>query len=147
MKKTPIKIFIIFSLILILLACMPFPVSYPITGHDLRENPHGMVEFSVNEDYLTVYRRIMLASKACYGAKPFRVDGEFFQDKNAAEITIASIIIVYIAAIHISIRATSNNVTSISTYYAPGLSNEWKAAADDTKQWANGNANACQRKP
>lgn len=140
MNKTPAKLFITVSLILILYGC----ASYPITGHDLRDNPHGIIEFSVNEDYLTVYGRILQASKACYGAKPFRVDGELFQNKNAAEITIASINIVYIAALYIYLRATSDNVTTISTYYAPGLNNEWKTAAQHTKQWASGNTSICR---
>ena len=140
MKKIPTRTFIIFYLTLILLGC----VSYPITGHDLRDDPHGTIEFSVNDDYLTVYKRIMLASTTCYGATPFRVDGEFFKDKNTAEITIASINIVYIAALYISIKATSNNDANINTYYAPGLNNEWEAAAELTKKWANGNTDVCR---
>jgi hypothetical protein len=140
MKNTTTGIFIIFYLSLILPGC----ASYPITGYDLRDNPHGKVEFSANEDYLTVYRRIMLASVACYGDKPFRVDGKLLKEKNAAEITIASINIVYIAALYISIKAASNNTTSVITYYAPGLNNEWEAVAEHTKQWAKGNTDGCR---
>ena len=103
-----------------------------------------MIEFSANDDYLTVYKRIMLASTACYGAKPFRVDSELLKDNKTAEITIASDFIFYITGLFISIKSTSNNNTYIHVYYAPGLQNEWKSAAELTRQWANGNTDVCR---
>lgn len=141
MKNLRTNFFISFILIFILFGCAP----YPITGHDLRNNPHGMIEFSVNEDHMTVYKRIMLAAQTCYGTRSFRVDGQAFRDDNVAEITLASINIVYIAALYISVKADSDNLTSIKIYYAPGLNNEWKTAAEDTKHWANGNTDVCRR--
>ena len=142
MKNKSIRILLIFYFTLILPGC----ASYPVTGYDLRDNPQGKIEFNVSEDYLTVYKRIMLASKACYGAKPFRVDSKVFKEENAAELTIASTNVVYIAALYISIKATSNNTSSVIAYYAPGLNNEWQAVAEHAKQWAIGNTDGCDDK-
>ncbi len=147
MKKALTRISNIFYLLLIVSLSLLGCASYPITGHDLRDDPHGfngMIEYSVNDDYLTVYNRIMLASTACYSAKPFRVDSELFKDNKTAEITIASDFVFYIAGLFISIVSTSNSKAYIHVYYAPGLENEWKASAELTKQWANGNTDVCR---
>jgi hypothetical protein len=147
MRKTLTRISNIFYLSLIVSLSLLGCASYPITGHDLRDDPHGfngMIEFSANDDYLTVYERIILASTSCYGTKPFRVDSELFKDNKTAEITIASDFVFYIAGLFISIVSTSNNKSHINVYYAPGLKTEWKAAAELIKKWAYGNTDVCR---
>lgn len=117
------------------------------TGYELKEKPGGVHSYIADAEYRAVFRRIFQASKKCYEDGERRVDANLFEDNKTAEITVAILYGGAVQALYsVEIKANSENMTDVKTYYARSLTGAWRQGAEDSEKWANGNLEVCTHK-
>ncbi|MEW8441866.1 MAG: hypothetical protein AB2689_27280 [Candidatus Thiodiazotropha taylori] len=133
--------------IAVLIMVIAFMSGCSVTGYQLKDNPSGTYEYTVDENYKKVFRRIVTESKRCYENGERRVEANIYDDNQTAEVTLA---IVYGGGIqslyYIEIKAETEFVSKVRGYYSYNISNSWKKGVEDSEQWASGKLNICRYK-
>ncbi len=112
----------------------------------LKEQPSGILNFSVEESYDTVFQRVANQAKQCYEAGGRHIEAHLFRDKEMAEVVIA---IVHLGTSHTlltaEIKAISPNSTQVNTYHGYSPPGAWRDGAYTVQRWATSKEPYCPR--
>ncbi len=107
------------------------------TPRQQKSRPSGILDFSIEENYETVFRRITQQAKQCYEAMGREVEANLLREEEKAEVTIAT---VYRQITHILLRAEIKAITpektQINTYYSYSPPGAWRDGAYTLQRWA-----------
>lgn len=112
----------------------------------LKEQPSGIFDFNVEENYEIVFRRVTQQAKQCYETRGRLIEANLFQEKKMAEVIIA---IVYLGIPHTlltaEIKALAPDNTRINTYYSYSPPGAWRDGAYTIQRWAASEEPYCPR--
>lgn len=118
----------------------------PATSQRLRENHAGKYEFTANENYQSVYRKVLYQSRECHSiviiAAPMIVQGDLFQDLKSGNVTVA-LHTAYGVDTHLTVdvSALDDKTTNIVVYNAFST---WNSAAKAVREWILYNSTECR---
>lgn len=100
-------------------------------------HPSGVPDFTLEENYETVFRRITQQAKQCYQSSDRHIEATLFREKEMAEVTVA---IVHLGTSHIlltaEIKAISPKNTQITTHHSYSPPGAWRDSAYTIQRWA-----------
>ena len=130
-------------IIVILTACWYFGCS--ATPYlNLKEQPSGVSDFSIQENYEIVFQRMITQAKKCFEPRGYQVKSQIHKDKQTAEITVS---ILYRGTAKTLLTATISAIspqnTQVSTYYAYSPPGKWRDGAYVLQRWASSTEPYC----
>lgn len=117
----------------------------PATIQGLKERHSGSYSFTVDENYQSVYRKILTKARACYQTGMITaqmvVAGDLYNDIKKGDISVALHgglgVDTYL---YTEIKAIDENKSNVDVYYALDT---WKKAANAVKAWVLNNYEKC----
>ena len=127
----------ILSLCLVVTGCAP-------TSQALRENPKNSYEFLAEENYQSVYRKILPVARKCYQGglitAQMVVQDELYHDIKSGSVSVALHgafgVETYLT---IDVLGLNNSRTKISVF----TSRNWKAVGDAVIEWVEDGSTKC----
>lgn len=108
-----------------------------MTYPSLKEQPSGIPDFNIQENYEIVFQRIIAQAKICFEPRGYHIEAKLSRDKQTAEMIIS---ILYRGAsktlLTAHIQALSPLNTQVNTYYAYSPPGKWRDGAYMLQRWA-----------
>jgi len=119
----------------------------PATVQGLREQHAGKLVFEVDENYQSVYRKIITPARNCWQSawigSHTTAQGDLYTDTRSGSVSFTSVnalagVSTYLT---IDVKALSENRTLVMSYYAL---EGWKDSAKVVERWVKQNSMECK---
>ena len=120
----------------------------PATIQGLRDNHGGRYEFIANENYQSVYRKVLYQARNCHQAggigAQWVVQGDLFHDLKSGNVTFALHGVLSVSTIlTVDVSALDDKTTNVIVYY---VYSTWGSAARAVREWVLENSTECTSK-